>query len=97
MAGFEANLILSRLGVAHFRPNLVCPDLGCPISGQIEKMAKGPGKKTFFFDDFPKGPGKKTIFFGSAPCFLPLLMDLGPPHAYGKPILQKKINLIELL
>ena len=29
-------------------------------------------------------------------CFLPLSMDLGPPHAYRIPFFAKGINLIEL-
>ena len=74
-------LLSWRAVVTPVEPNHFVLICCCNVSGQTEKMADRPGK---------------NCFFGRSSMFLHLSIDLGPPHAYRIPLLQKKINLIEL-
>ena len=75
-ATFQAKINLAWLVAATFQAKIILSWLvAATFQDKLRKWQIGLGK---------------TIFLGGAPCFLHLSIDLGPPHAYSIPLLQKE-------
>ena len=101
---------MSAIWWYRFKPYSFFPDLGWPISSQNHffPIWAGPFQVKIIFSWFglahfkpnwenSREAWEKLLFLGGLLCFLPLSIDLGPPHAYRIPLLQKKIGLFDLL
>ena len=71
MARLQAKLSLSWFGLARFKPNSVCPDLGWPVSSQTQFVLIWAGPSQAKLRKWLRGL-KQTVFFRFYSVFCPI-------------------------